>query len=425
MKTLTTLLARLFGPQHATARPPRRVAPRARPRLEALEDRAVPSTYHVNSLLDTGTGTGLSGDLRNCITQSDAHSGQDTIEFAVHGQITLNSALPALSDNTTIQGPGAASLTVSGNHANRVFFVNAGVTVSISGLTIADGSTLGVPRGTAGAGLFNQGTLTVSGSIFARNTAPFVGGGIGNEGTATVSACSICCCTADTGGGIYNLGTLTVSASTLCCNQARVGGGLFNYQPLTSMNSLTVSNSTIAWSSSSYSGGGLFIESLSSSAPVTLTNVTISANWANTGDQGANGGGLFITSLPAAALPVLRNTLIAGNFSGPTGATRDDVFGAVDGSSSHNLIGDGTRMTGITNGVSGNLVGSADSPIDPLLGPLQDNGGPTQTMALLPGSPARGAGSLDYASDTDQRGLPRVVGGMIDIGAYQTQDYGM
>jgi hypothetical protein len=74
--------------------------------------------------------------------------------------------------------------------------------------------------------------------------------------------------------------------------------------------------------------------------------------------------------------------------------------------------------------VSHNLVGSAASPYDALLGPLQDNGGPTPTYALLAGSPARGGGSTAYASATDQRGEARVVGGLIDVGAYQTQDYG-
>src|SRR5262249_61552539 len=75
----------------------------------------------------------------------------------------------------------------------------------------------------------------------------------------------------------------------------------------------------------------------------------------------------------------------------------------------------------LTNGVNGNQVGTRANPIDPLLGPLQDNGGPTQTMAPLPGSPALGAGSTANAPATDQRGLPRVVDGLIDIGAYQTQ----
>jgi hypothetical protein len=125
-------------------------------------------------------------------------------------------------------------------------------------------------------------------------------------------------------------------------------------------------------------------------------------------------------------LPVLHNTLIAGNFRGATGTTRDDVFGALNPGGDYNLIGDGTGMTGLSNGVNGNLVGSAAAPIDPRLGPLQDNGGPTLTHALLPGSPAIDAGNNAYATDWDQRGpgFPRIVNGIIDIGAFEFQDGG-
>jgi hypothetical protein len=130
---------------------------------------------------------------------------------------------------------------------------------------------------------------------------------------------------------------------------------------------------------------------------------------------------------PASALlPVLHNTLSAGNFNGATGASRDDVSGALDPGGDYNLIGDGTGMTGLSDGVNGNLVGSAAAPMDPLLGPLQDNGGPTQTHALLIGSPAIDAGNNAYATDWDQRGegFPRIVNGIIDIGAFEYQGGG-
>src|SRR5207249_7364866 len=85
------------------------------------------------------------------------------------------------------------------------------------------------------------------------------------------------------------------------------------------------------------------------------------------------------------------------------------------------LIGDGSGASGLSDGTNGNQVGSASSPIDPLLGPLQNNGGPTQTMALLPGSPALDAGDNTAAPPFDQRGLSRVVAGRIDIGAFEVQ----
>jgi hypothetical protein len=114
--------------------------------------------------------------------------------------------------------------------------------------------------------------------------------------------------------------------------------------------------------------------------------------------------------------PVLHNTLIAGNFRGGTGTTRDDVYGSLDSSGDYNLIGDGTAMTGLSNGVNGHLVGSADAPIDPLLDALGDHGGPTPAMALLPGGPALD-GASDQLGTTDQRGVVRSGGA--NIGAYQ------
>ena len=114
---------------------------------------------------------------------------------------------------------------------------------------------------------------------------------------------------------------------------------------------------------------------------------------------------------------MLHNTLIAGNYSGATATSRDDVSGMLDSGSDYNLIGDGTGMTGVTSGVNGNLVGSAATPIDPLLGPLQDNGGDTPTMALLAGSSALNAGDPAQVGVPDQRGVGRSGG--VNIGAYQ------
>jgi hypothetical protein len=93
------------------------------------------------------------------------------------------------------------------------------------------------------------------------------------------------------------------------------------------------------------------------------------------------------------------------------------VYGALNSSGDYNLIGDGTGMTGLSNGVNGNLVGSAAAPLDPLLGPLQDNGGPTKTHALLAGSPALNAGNPSQLGVADQRGVLRSGG--VNIGPYQ------
>jgi hypothetical protein len=183
----------------------------------------------------------------------------------------------------------------------------------------------------------------------------------------------------------------------------------------TSLNggTLTLSNSTLSGNSADR-GGGI---SISEATPVTLTNVTVTDNRAT-----LSGGGLAVFS----ASPVLHNTLIAGNFRGATGTTPDDVSGPLNSVGDNNLIGDGTHMTGLQSGVNGNQVGTAGNPIDPMLGALQDNGGPTLTHALLPGSPAIDGGNNAYATDFDQRGpgFPRIVNGIIDIGAFEFQGAG-
>jgi hypothetical protein len=261
-----------------------------------------------------------------------------------------------------------------------------------------------------GGGLYlTGGALTITTSTIASNQAAGGPGGLHRVDGP------------DEGGGLYNSGTLTVSNSTLSGNSATVsgntvggaGGGIANF------GTLAVSNSTLSRNTAGRYGGGIYTHS---SRPVTLTNVTVTANRANTAGGSYHGGGFFGLS----GSPVLHNTLIAGNFRDPTGTTRDDVFGPLNPSGDYNLIGDGTGMTGLSDGVNGNLVGSAGTPIDPLLGPLQDNGGPTLTHALLSGSPAIDAGNNAYATDFDQRGpgFPRIVNGIIDIGAFEFQGAG-
>ena len=119
-------------------------------------------------------------------------------------------------------------------------------------------------------------------------------------------------------------------------------------------------------------------------------------------------------------------SIVAGNTgSGP------DIYGNVAGNSAYDLVGNGNGMSGISNGdLNHNQVGASSNPINPLLAPLGNYGGPTQTMALLPGSPAIDAGSNAPAVDangnpltTDQRGLPRTVNGTVDIGAVESQGY--
>ena len=141
-------------------------------------------------------------------------------------------------------------------------------------------------------------------------------------------------------------------------------------------------------------GGGIYNDG---TATATITASTLSGNSA-----GVSGGGLYIVVGNVTA----RSTIIAGN------ASQDIDGGLLDPASSSNLIGTGG---GLTDGVNGNLVGITD----PLLGPLRDNGGPTWTMALLPGSPAIDAGDNAAGLATDQRGIARPQDGRADIGAFE------
>jgi hypothetical protein len=317
-----------------------------------------------------------------------------------------------LSGNSAADGGGidnGGTLTVSnsilsGNSVSSSDYAGVGGGIDNGGTATVSNSTLsGNSAYYDGGGIENDGTATVSNSTLSGNSAHYGGGGIENDGTATVSNSTLSGNSAGGGGGIDNspARTLTVTNSTISGNSAGLGGGVDNRG-----GTLTVSDSTLSGNSADGNHGGGGIES-GGTSPVTLTNVTLTANRAD------SGGGLYVGS----GSPVLHNTLIAGNFRGAIGTTPDDVYGRLDPSGSYNLIGDGTGMTGLSDGVNGNQVGSDHRPIDPRLGPLQDNGGPTFSLALLPGSPALNAGDPAQLGTADQRGVSRT--GAVNIGAYQ------
>jgi hypothetical protein len=454
----------------------------------------------VTNLDDAGLGS-----LRDAIGITPSGG---TVDFrpGMSGMITLITGELLIDKDLTIAGPGASLITVSGNHASRVFNVAAPFTVDISGLTIAQGRVTGTAAngggifnaGTLtvtdsaissnyvsgsglgqghGSGIFNAGTLIVSNSTLSDNYGyPCFGGGIYNSGTLTVASSSLSdnFIYDDPGGGIFNDrgGTLTVTNSTLSGNAAGGGGGIANYG-----GTLTVTNSTLKRNGASYLGGGIFDEG---AGTLTVTNSTLSDNLANSssgygGGIENEGGTLTVTNSTLSgnsaflgggidnyggSLTVTNSTLsgnhsnyvggginnfrtltvtsstISGNsarymaggiagtltamntiFAGNTAYSPGDVIGTLH-SQGHNLIGDGTGGSGFADT---DLVGTTDFPIDPLLEPLGDYGGPTQTMRPLPDSPVINAGDNTDAPDTDQRGFTRIVGGFIDIGAVELQ----
>ena len=437
----------------------------------------------VNSSADSGgTCPGSDCTLRQAIA---AVASGDTITFSLpaNSTITLTSAELLINKSLTITGPGATQLTVQRSTATgtaqfRIFDISGVVNVSISGLTIANGSSLAgftagggiynnggtvtvanstisgnatattggahggggiYSNGTltvtnsiisgnvsnnasqGGGGIYNAGTLTVSGSTIsgnAANNSTVGGGGLENAGTATISNSTISGNTminssGGKGAGIYNaMGTLTVTSSTISANNADTGtgGGIENDATLTVVNSTISGNAATFGAGLSNSGGG--------SATATFTNTTIAANSAKSVGGGINSSGSTI---------MIKNTIIATNTA--TAGTGPDLSGSVV-SNGFNFIGSNANATFAGGAASTDQVGTAANPKNPMLGALQDNGGVTQTQALLSGSPAIEAGN-STSSGTDQRGFARPVddpgvpnasgGDGSDIGAYEVQ----
>ena len=420
--------------------------------------------------------------LRDSITMADAGStaNQYVINFAsgLQGTIDLTQALPNLANNISINGPGATSLTVQRDQnavGFSVFTVDSGETVSISGITITGGNA------TSGGGIFNYGgTLMVTNCTITDNTASggslygngegyvtssFYGGGAIYSTTGGAITIANSTFTGNTtngdGGAIYTSGTATVTNSVFTANEAACAGGIFNN------GALTVNNSTFANSTGAFYGGGIWNANYDGGgnipqlATLSVTNCTFTNNavegWAsqgggimgsgtitvsnstfanNSANNLYNGGGVIAGGSPLTITNctivdnsgggisdgniTINNTIVAGN-------TGYDISGQITGD--NNLIGNGTGITNLPLN-SSNLVGTTANPINPMLGSLQNNGGPTETMALLPGSPAINAGSNALAVDangnqltTDQRGAgyPRIVNGTVDIGAFEAQ----
>ena len=326
------------------------------------------------------------GSLRQAIT--DIYPG-GTITFdpGLAGRtIYLTSGELLLAQNLNINGPGANLLTVSGNQLSRVFDIPPGVIVAISGLSVADGLAGGsVPNPNLGGGIYNAGALTLMNCAVYGNSAP-------NSGLGW-------------GGGIYSTNILNLTGCTVGpTNEAgEVGGGIYVHFG----SQLQMLNCTVASNSSPFQVGGI---AANTGATVSLTNCTITGN-----SDAAYGGGY------GGQPPQLKNTIIAGN-SDSGSAVIDDLqtFNGAVLSLGHNLIG----ITNSTTGwLTSDLTGSTSSPLNARLGPLANNGGPTLTCALLTGSnsPAINAGDNSDAPPFDQRGpgFPRIVGGTIDIGAYE------
>ena len=429
------------------------------------------TTIIVNSTADVANGSDGLCTLREAIqaansnTASGAAAGEcaagnssesDTINFSVTGTITLLTALPDLLSSMSLNGPGANLLTISGNSANRVFSVSVPSpgTVTLAGLTLSNGQSSGNGGGILKAG---TGSLNITGSKITGNSAAF-GGGIFSNSPGPINIINSTLSNNTTaasgfGGAIFNAfsgGTVSILNSTVMNNSAvqGFGGGIAN----TGAGVVNVLNSTLHNNAAtgSGSGGGIFNQG---GGPVNLTNATFSGNSAGRGGALVNsstGTVIFANSTVAnnsattsgggidnagTVRVQLRNTIVALN-TAPNGPDLNGTFTT----HGRNLVGNNAAVTsqfpaGNPN-ANGDLVGTDVSPLNPMLGPLQNNGGPTHTMLPLPGSPAINAGNpTNLPPDTfdlnnngnttealpvEQRGFERVAETNFDIGAVET-----
>ena len=352
----------------------------------------------------TNTNDSGPGSLRDALAV--ANNGDTIDATGVSGTILLTSGELQINRPVTINGPGAGTLAVNGNGSSRVFENLAGLVggVIISGFTITNGD----------GGIRNfVGTLTVSNCTISNN----FGSGISNDpglyfASLTVSNSTISGNSADYGGGISNTGGLTVSNTTISGNSANYGGGISNVYNGRVVAGVTISNSTLSGNVSTVDGGGVYNSTdVNAFAVLSIENSTIGGNSAT-----GHGGSIYNNSHGFAFTPglALGSTILNAGASG--GTIFNDGVGNVT-SLGYNLASDAA---------GGVLTGPGDQiNTNPLLGPLQDNGGPTFTHALLPGSPAIDAGDPSFTPppDYDQRGpgFDRVVNGRIDIGSFEVQ----
>lgn len=420
----------------------------------------------------TDQGDSGSGTLRDAIQQANALPGLDTIQFSgTTGVISLTSGELYVDDPLNIVGPGSSSLTISANNNSRVFRA-ASADLEIQGLTVADGNA------PSGAGiLVDFGSLTLRDSTVTGNTSTLNGGGVSQFGfdsfltvqNSTISGNSA----VYSGGGIdlYGFGNaLSVQNSTISGNSSSLGyGGGINLEG--KYNSLAVSDSTISGNTSASNGAGVSVYQYTylqppnrapvPNQPFSIYGSTVSGNTCN----GCNGGGLY-SSLTYQNMEVVNST-VSGNqavvgggiytrgymalyleHSTVTGNNGYAEAGGVAVELNSRLVSDTSIMAGnlspgiadlyTSNSVaelSWSLLGDTASTVfgytdvignllnvDPQLGPLQDNGGPTLTHLPAVTSPVIDAGNpADVAPPTyDQRGtgFPRFIN-TVDMGAVE------
>jgi filamentous hemagglutinin family protein len=371
---------------------------------------------NLNQRITLRSGSTLSGTATtvNVGAGGSVQNGVDVV--ATGGTVNLAAATyregseVAINRAMAVQGQGPTQTIISGDANNdgtgdhRVFNIGGTGPITLDGFAAIYGNANG------GAGLYNTSTnLTVNNSLFTNHVSSDLGGAIRNTagGIMTVNNSTFSNNWAnDDGGAIYNgdVGSrLTVTNSTANNNRTETrGGGIANGNDgITEIRNSTISNNT-----SRQHGAGLY-----NNTNGTLT--VLSSTIANNASEQEGGG---IRNEGGGSTVSFGNTIIAGNSSPTNGPdARGDYVDL-----GNNLIGKIDDSSGFTSPTT--LFGTSLSPLDPLLAPLSNYGGPTQTHALLPNSPAINRGN---ATGTDQRGVPRPVTSASDIGAYESTGFSL
>ncbi len=402
----------------------------------------------------------------SAIDGCSAGSGADiiTLPAGTYTLLTLDNTaqgdngLPSITSEITINGAGSASTTItrSGSQFRLLRISNTG-SLTLNDVTLSNGHAT---TNFIGGCILNYGTLTMNNSTVSGCTGAS-GGGIANAlGTLNITNSLITGNTADTdtGGGIYNTGgTVTINGSTISSNQSTNGnnaggGGIFSI----SNGTLNIYDSTISDNTSANAGGGIY----QLAATMNIYRSTLSGNKATAG-----GGGIISLAIDGIAILVLQNSTISGNTSSSGGGVAflntDTTITNCTITGNDANTGGGIAINGqvdIENSIIANNTATSQGPdcagtittmnysliedtgfctlpsgtgnitgTDPVLGPLQDNGGPTFTHELLAGSPAIDSANNQVMPPTDQRGITRPQDGdgdgtaIMDMGAFELE----
>jgi len=390
---------------------------------------------------------GSAGTLRSVVAGAASGDTVDLSQLACSTITLTQGEIVIAQDALAIAGPGAAVLTVDAGGASRVFDHQGSGQLSIDALGLANGYSNASGGCVYTAGSLYLDEVTLSGCV--ASGASTYGGGADVVGSAMVVGSRVTGSTAYCGGGLSVSGDFLLIDSTVAYNRAttaqtayNAGGGIF-----AAGSSVSITRSTISGNHSDFTAGGLYVghhpstqQDLFSMVDSTLSGNAIDVSRGQGAFSGAmiimassqvanstiafnqhvgNGCGLYFgnSSIGYYSNADLESSIIAGN----VGTTLDSP--ACDLSTTGIFV----SLTGANNLVQVNSYGAPPPPdtiaTDPMLLPLADNGGPTWTHALLPGSPAIDIGNNLLALDTDQRGTgyPRVYGAAADIGAYEMQ----